>query len=957
MKSRIFVLPFTLNKVEGLLRFSVQHLVICFFILTFFSYFVSFSSAGQLVYSTYLGGGTTDYGYGIAIDSSGNAYITGVTGSTDFPTTPGAFDTSLNNLNGVVFVTKLNASGTALVYSTYLGGGDGDASSGIAIDGSGNAYITGKTISTDFPTTPGAMNISSNGYWDVFVTKLNASGTALVYSTYLGSSGYDVGYGIAIDSSGNAYITGGTDSSNFPTTPGAFDTSSNGGAFVSKLNASGTALVYSTYLGSADVFGIAIDSSGNAYITGVTGSSDFPTTPSAFDTSFNGGTYDVFVSKLNPSGTALVYSTYLGGGSSDVGSDIAIDGSGNAYITGATNSSDFPTTPSAFDTSFNYGYNDVFVSKLNASGTALVYSTYLGGGSDDGSGDIAIDSSGNAYITGGTNSTDFPTTPGAFDTSLNNLNGVVFVTKLNASGTALVYSTYLGGGDGDASSGIAIDGSGNAYITGDTISTDFPTTPSAFDTSFNGGTYDVFVTKLRTVQPPPTLGETVFYSDMNNNTFIDVGDTLTMQFDRRMQVNSATASDFYLPVTGDNLGTGATVSINTANDTQVVITLGSSPTLLLTGVFSGNTTAGSPSAIDISTSMTLNAIEDIYGNDAESTIPQDIRYTVLGTSTTVSANSSAIIQVSQDTLNAYYTGHKLVIPTNSLTTGATITIGAPGDNHGELSAVSLNPPQVTFSSATPATIVIEYKDADTKIDAGYMETAMRIHQWKDSTTGWLLIPETYGNQSVDLILKTVSVNINKFNMIGSNTTIVYANIALPSVGVTSTVVAPAPSGFRKAGSYSSWTTITLSVTTEGIYTKHKLVLTDYTTSYSGTTVILIQATLPEMHDWQNYAVLKIVTLGEITTTATLTMEYKDHDDANNQFKNDVIGGTESQMRIYRWRNDLSTWEKIPGTQSVNKTENLVTVPLDSISTSQIYAVKVDTSEISVEVDYPWERYH
>jgi hypothetical protein len=472
--------------------------VVTLIFMTLFSFLIFESSfAGALGYSTYLGGGGDDRGYGIAIDGSGNTYITGGTSSSDFPTTSGAFDTSYNG--GDVFVTKVDSTGTALVYSTYLGSGGDDRGYGIALDSSGNVYITGLTYSSDFPTTPGAFDTSYNGvYCDVFVSKLNASGTALVYSTYLGGGSSDVGSDIAIDSSGNTYITGYT-YSDFPTTPGAFDTSYNGpeDVFVSKLNASGTVLVYSTYLGAWDRdygYGIAVDSSGNAYITGFTWSSNFPTTPGAFDISLD-GLSNVFVTKLNASGTALVYSTYLGGGD-DEGHDIAIDGLGNAYITGYTRGGlgRFPTTPGAFDTSYN-GSGDVFVTKLNASGTALVYSTYLGGGDYDEGWGIAIDVSGNAYVSGDTFSSDFTTTPDALDTTYNG-DTDVFVTKLNASGTALVYSTYLGGGSDDWGRGITIDGLGNAYITGWIGSSNFPTTAGALDTSYNGGSYDVFVTKF-----------------------------------------------------------------------------------------------------------------------------------------------------------------------------------------------------------------------------------------------------------------------------------------------------------------------------------------------------------------------------------------------------------------------------------------------------------------------------
>jgi large repetitive protein len=455
-----------------------------------------------LDYSTYLGGTDSDIGHGIAVDGSGNAYITGYTASTDFPITTGAYQT-LNRGSDDVFVTKLNAGGTDLVYSTYLGGTDSDIGYNIAVDGSGNAYITGETGSADFPTTAGAFNrtYGGSGSNDGFVTKLNAAGTALLYSTYLGGTYTDAGWGIAVDGSGNAYVTGRTHSADFPVTTGAYQIPYGGlsDVFVTKLNAGGTALLYSTYLGGADSdagWGIAVDGSGNAYITGQTGSADFPTTAGAFNRSYAGGLTDVFVTKLNAAGTALLYSTYLGGTGNDAGRDIAVDGSGNAYVTGNIYSADFPTTAGAFQTVYGGGLEDVFVTKLNAGGTALVYSTYLGGtGNDAGSG-IAVDSSGNAYITGYTGSADFPITAGAFQTVYGGGFLGSFITKLNAAGTALLYSTYLGGTTIDIGQDIAVDGSGNAYITGYTGSADFPTTAGAFDRSYGGGGwYDVFAVR------------------------------------------------------------------------------------------------------------------------------------------------------------------------------------------------------------------------------------------------------------------------------------------------------------------------------------------------------------------------------------------------------------------------------------------------------------------------------
>ena len=397
-----------------------------------------------------------------------------------------------------------------LQYSTYLGGSSFDSGSGIAVDAAGSAYVTGETDSTDFPTTSGAVESAPNGDSDAFVTKLNRSGTGLVYTTYLGGGGDDIGNGIAVDPVGSAYVTGETDSTDFPTTSGAFEPT-NGrldiDAFVAKLDATGSALLYSTYLGGRlgdeTGGGIAVDPAGNAYVTGETASSDFPTTPGAFDPTLNspsGG--DAFVTKLNMTGSGLVYSTYLGGSASQTGFGIAVDPAGSAYVTGETGSSDFPTTAGAIDPTAN-GSKDAFVTKLNPAGSALAYSTYLGGslGAETGRA-IAVDTAGSAHVTGDTDSGDFPTTPGALDPTANG-NSDAFVTKLNPSGSALAYSTYLGGTNSEDGNGIAVDPAGGAYVTGQTESSDYPTTVGAPDPTL-GGSSDAFVTKLD-VGAPATL--------------------------------------------------------------------------------------------------------------------------------------------------------------------------------------------------------------------------------------------------------------------------------------------------------------------------------------------------------------------------------------------------------------------------------------------------------------------
>ena len=466
----------------------------------------------DLLYSTFLGGSDWDTGEAIVVDPDGSAYVTGATGSFDFPTTAGAFDTSIDgSRNYDAFVVKVNADGTGLAYATFLGGSQSDEGRAIAVDGAGSAYVTGWTASSDFPTTAGAFDRSCgtdgncnyegglNRYYDAFVVKVNADGTELAYATFLGGSGQDLSYAIAVDGAGSAYVTGWTASSDFPTTAGAFDISHNGGyydAFVVKVNAGGTGLAYATFLGGSDHdYGeaIAVDGAGSAYVTAGTYSHDFPTTAGAFDTSLDGDE-DTFVVKVNADGTGLAYATFLGGSGQDLSYAIAVDGAGSVYVAGLTHSSDFPTTAGAFDTSLD-GDEDTFVVKVNADGTELAYATFLGGSNREEGYAIAVDGAGSAYVAGITYSFDFPTTEGAFDTILDEGDGA-FVVKVNAGGTGLAYATFLEGSGSDAGFAIAVDGVGSAYVTGCTGSSDFPTTEGAFDTSHNGGYTDAFVAKL-----------------------------------------------------------------------------------------------------------------------------------------------------------------------------------------------------------------------------------------------------------------------------------------------------------------------------------------------------------------------------------------------------------------------------------------------------------------------------
>jgi hypothetical protein len=480
-----------------------------------------------LIYSTFLGGDLHDYSYAIAVDAGGAAYVMGETWSWyDFPVTPGAFQTQSGGgscnwppeLCPDAFVAKLNPTGSGLVYATYLGGNQRDYGYDIAVDASGAAYITGYTYG-NYPVTEGAFQTAFGGDRDAFVTKLNPTGSALAYSTYLGGSWDEYGNGITVDASGSAYAVGFTRSVSFPTTAGAFQPVCGGGhlvpcvdAFLTKLNAAGSGLVYSTFVGGSDndyANSVSVDGNGAAYLTGETYSSNFPTTPGAYQAALAGWT-DVFVTKLNASGSALVYSTYIGGNDYDTGYAIAFNTDGSAYLTGYTYSTDYPTTQAAFQTTCGScpADSDAFVTKVDAMGSDLIYSTFLGGNEWDNSFDIASDASGAAYVTGFTRSSNFPTTPGAFQTTCGGGScypyNDAFVTKLNGLGSALDYSTLLGGAAGETGYSINVDTSGIAYVTGSMgANNNFPITPGAFQTTPQGGS-DGFVTKLEMVADPLT---------------------------------------------------------------------------------------------------------------------------------------------------------------------------------------------------------------------------------------------------------------------------------------------------------------------------------------------------------------------------------------------------------------------------------------------------------------------
>jgi hypothetical protein len=538
------------------------------------------ASAGSLVYSSYLGGDGEEEAQSVAVDADGAAYVVGwIEEAGGFPITPGAFDSEGDAFHDDGFVTKVNSTGTAILGSTLLGGEENDEiAMAVAVD-AGGVHVCGRTWAGDFPVTAGAYDTSFNGGFDAFVTTLTldlddaVSSTLLSGGTSAGSPLRDNGYAIAVDDAGAAYVTGATQSINFPVTPGAYDTTYNGwnintsrnifvakvapdggglvwatfigygwgagiavdasgavvvagngrvpttpGAFeeqgcggdtpfVAKFTPDGAGLVYSTLLGtctfSTTAWDVALDPSGNVYVAGVTSSSEFPTTPGAFDTTFNGSIGDAFISKLNPSGTALVYSSFLGAADYEAALSVAVDASGAAYLAGHTGSAAFPTTPGAFDTTLG-GESDAFVTKVHPSGASLVYSTFLGGGADefrtsDLAEAIAVGAGGAAYVTGTTQSPDFPVTPDAFDPVPPDpwRYERMFVTKLDAGGGSLGFSTFLGGTDSDKPFGIAVDAAGGVWVAGQARSSDFPCTPDAYDLTLSGPVFEEgFLTRL-----------------------------------------------------------------------------------------------------------------------------------------------------------------------------------------------------------------------------------------------------------------------------------------------------------------------------------------------------------------------------------------------------------------------------------------------------------------------------
>ena len=739
-----------------------------------------------LSYSTYLGGSDMDYANAIAVDPSGNAYVTGYTASIDFPlvkpvqSSPGG-GTCTDGVDTIAcfdaFVTKLNPAGTALVYSTYLGGSNEDYATGIALDASGDAYVTGYTNSTDFPVK-NALQAENAGGYDAFVAELSADGASLIYSTYWGGSSDDIGTGVAVDSSGNAYISGYTASPEFPVTPGALQANYGGGdhdGFVVKFNSGGAELGYSTFLGgSADdyAYGVAVDSAGDAYVTGATNSANFPTL-NAFQPNYAGGLcavapntfpcYDAFVAKLNPAGSALIYSTYLGGTGSDYGYAIALDGSSNAYMTGYTTSTNFPTTAGAFQQVFGGSY-DTFVTKLDGAGSALVYSTYLGGPGTQVGYDVAVDSSGHAFVTGYNYGGGFPTVS---PTQAKNAGFYdAFVSMLNASGSSLVFSTYLGGSLDEVGRGISLDPSGNAYVTGGTFSLDFPITSGSYQPTYGGGPYDAFVTKF-SLTPGPFVALSPSSYNFGNQA---VGTTSSAAPITLTNTGNATLNITSVTIAGTNSG-----DFTQTNNCGPTVAAGASCTLSVTftptvvGAETGVVTItdnASPATQTVSLTGTGVATQMVSLSPASLTFPAQL----VGTSSsaqsvTLSNTGSAVLSITSITTSGDFsqtnTCGASLAASASCTLSVTFTPTASGSRSGSLTITD---------NASPATQTVSLTGTGTAPVVGLSPTSLTFPAQLvgTSSSAQSVTLSNTGSAALSITSITTSGDFSQTNTCGSS---------------------------------------------------------------------------------------------------------------------------------------------------------------------------------------------
>ncbi len=733
-----------------------------------------------LAYSTYLGGSNIDIANGIAVAPDGTAFIAGGTFSSDFPTAhplqPN--DGGPHDFPQDAFVAKISADGSTLVYSTYLGGSSEDVANGIAVDAAGEAFVTGTTFSPNFPVTPGAFNTLCGGdgqcgkTWNpagfivsnAFVAKLNTAGSGLVYSGFLGVYENTQGFAIAVDGGLNAYVTGAVGPNIQETTPlvppetppppfpivGGFEATydnigtefggSGTNAFIAKIDAPGDGILYSSYLGGDNTtygYGIAVDNNANAYVTGLTYSdTGFPLTgATALQTTY-AGAGDAFLSKVNTTATgagSLVYSTFFGGAGIDQGNAVAVDANGIAYITGATTSVSIPPSALGFTPpaggyqtnctldSLSVCEGDAFVAKFNPtlSGAAsLLYFSWLGGSLADSGTGIAVDESGNIFVTGSTVSTNFPIAGAVFQPTYGGGNADAFVTELNPANppaTALVYSTYLGGSNTDVATGIAVDIHDAAYVSGQTCSLDFPLSSPLQETP--GGNCDAFVSKIIISggialnpaglifpnQPLSTtsLAQTVTLNNGSNAALIINSIVVTGLNSSDYAIQSNTCGDSLNALSSCQITVTFTpTSITPLTRVAQITVTDNSPVTGSTQVVDLSGTAGSTPLVTLSSPSLAFSTQQAVG---VASAPQILTVTNTGTAplNITSATASGDFAIQSNTCT---TPLQATAPASNCTISVTFTPTSPGASAGALTLTdnAPNSPQEILLTGTGA---------------------------------------------------------------------------------------------------------------------------------------------------------------------------------------------------------------------------------------------------------------
>lgn len=662
-----------------------------------------------LIYSTFVGG-AFNYTYsfnGLIKDNSGNVYVTGGTPGTNYPSTPGSYDVTFNGGSRDVFVFKLDNTASTLLYSTFLGGNNDDYSSTLAIDTATNeVYVTGGAWSSNFPSTPGVyQSVNAGGQADIFVVKLNSTGSALLFSTFVGGSGDNQGHVITLDAAKNIYVAGQTQAG-FPTTAGAYDVTQNGDydGYVIKLNPNATALLYSTFIGgpNRDTYnGIAVDANQNVYLSG-NGQAGFPVTTNAVQTTYGGGLYDAVVTKIDPTFSTLLFSTYLGGSGYDAITYAPhVNAAGEVYVGGFADVG-FPTVSGSYDVSYNGGTYDCFVAKLNAAGSALIYSTYIGSPGDDWGLGFDVNSNGEAVLTGYCAS-GFPVTSCAYDMTYNGGVCDAFVSKLDAAGTALLYSSYLGGSGYDKGCGILAD-MDTVYVVGHTQSNDFPTTSGAYATSYSGP-LDNFVLKLATGSTVTAAFSAQNACEGSPVTFTNTstgGNTYSWDFGDSNTSTSQSPTHTYTAAGTYTITLNVTGSCGTSTATQTItINPSISPTLNI----SGNTTvcAGQSTTLSVTGASTYQWSGGSTATTANITVSPSVTttYYVTGSNGGCGSDTDTV------TVQVLPTPSVSISGVTSICAGQSTTLTASGASNYQWSGgSSATTSSITISPATTTTYFV-----------------------------------------------------------------------------------------------------------------------------------------------------------------------------------------------------------------------------------------------------------